>query len=609
MVGHRGALHSGLVLVTLELPMLRKCLAIGLFLAVPPCMSLAQEAAGTDAAVPASDAAGVEAGADLGQPFETRNAVFEPRPFTQMPGWGNDNFSDSVQGMRQSCAALKRKSVWDRVCASFAAVDHADTGSVRAFFEANFYAYQVMSPARVSTGKLTGYFEPLLEGSRVRDEKFRYPVYGLPNDLRLLDAGVARTGSVWLYEDGIRLRGGSAGDGRSREYEVDLQGMNAGVRDKRFRVRVEARRVVPYWSRQRIEQNALNAPVLAWVEDPHRLYSMQVQGSGKIRLKQGGLVRLAYAEQNGHPFRPRVNRGSSVDLALAGIKARGLVAGGSAGVSNVLPDPRLPDSVNDEVARMIAALQGNAPPPRPKAAPRPATTAAGRPAQMPSGQAARPVQAARAGAPAGNTSRSEVDAIIAALRGEGPPPPPRPVTGSSSPVAVASAPPAPRPGSSSAGTATSPIAGGTTGIPDPSYVFFRSIGDGPEGPVGALGVPLSAGRSLAVDPRTTPLGAPVFISTTQPGGEAPMQRLMFAQDTGGAIRGSVRGDFFWGFGDTAGRMALATNDNMQMWLLLPRQQTISAVAAKGMRLRGSVRELPDCVIAEPGFCVEDDYVD
>ncbi len=88
-----------------------------------------------------------------------------------------------------------------------------------------------------------------------------------------------------------------------------------------------------------------------------------------------------------------------------------------------------------------------------------------------------------------------------------------------------------------------------------------------------------------------------------------MQRLMFAQDTGGAIRGSVRGDFFWGFGDTAGRMALATNDNMQMWLLLPRQQTISAVAAKGMRLRGSARELPDCVIAEPGFCVEDDYVD
>src|SRR3546814_10767926 len=77
-----------------------------------------------------------------------------------------------------------------------------------------------------------------------------------------------------------------------------------------------------------------------------------------------------------------------------------------------------------------------------------------------------------------------------------------------------------------------------------------------------------------------------------------MQKLMFAQDTGGAIRGSVRADFFWGFGDSAGRMALATNETMQMWLLLPAQQPISAVAAKGMRLRGDKAELPDCVIAD-----------
>src|SRR3546814_15912000 len=79
---------------------------------------------------------------------------------------------------------------------------------------------------------------------------------------------------------------------------------------------------------------------------------------------------------------------------------------------------------------------------------------------------------------------------------------------------------------------------------------------------------------------------------------------MFAQDTGGAIRGSVRADCFWGFGDSAGRMALATNETMQMWLLLPAQQPISAVAAKGMRLRGDKAELPDCVIADEELCVE-----
>ncbi|HEY9541470.1 MAG TPA: 3D domain-containing protein, partial [Luteimonas sp.] len=159
-------------------------------------------------------------------------------------------------------------------------------------------------------------------------------------------------------------------------------------------------------------------------------------------------------------------------------------------------------------------------------------------------------------------------------------------------------------GGNSADVATSAHAGGVTGNPDPSYVFFRSIGDGPQGPIGALGVPLSPERSLAVDPRTTPLGAPVFISSKEPAGNGPMQKLMFAQDTGGAIRGSVRADFFWGFGDSAGRMALATNETMQMWLLLPAQQPISAVAAKGMRLRGDKAELPDCVIADEELCVE-----
>lgn len=143
-----------------------------------------------------------------------------------------------------------------------------------------------------------------------------------------------------------------------------------------------------------------------------------------------------------------------------------------------------------------------------------------------------------------------------------------------------------------------------TGIPDPSYVFFRRIGDGPEGPIGALGVPLSPGRSMAVDPRATPLGAPVFINGQQPGGKGPMQRLVFAQDTGGAIRGSVRGDFFWGFGDKAGKMALATNQPVQMWLLLPKSVAGSA-ADSGIKTRGAPTPLRDCAVPDDEFCVED----
>jgi 3D (Asp-Asp-Asp) domain-containing protein len=108
---------------------------------------------------------------------------------------------------------------------------------------------------------------------------------------------------------------------------------------------------------------------------------------------------------------------------------------------------------------------------------------------------------------------------------------------------------------------------------DPSYVFFREIPDGPEGPIGALGVPLTAGRSVAVDPRTTPLGYPVFVSTSQPGRKGKLNRLVMAQDTGGAIRGAVRADYFWGFGADAYAQAARMKESGRMWLMLDRHSS------------------------------------
>ncbi len=84
---------------------------------------------------------------------------------------------------------------------------------------------------------------------------------------------------------------------------------------------------------------------------------------------------------------------------------------------------------------------------------------------------------------------------------------------------------------------------------NPRYIFFRLI-EG-EGPVGAQGVALTAGRSLAVDPRFVALGVPVWLDSNLPGSDEPLRRLMVAQDTGGAIKGPVRGDFFWGSGEAA----------------------------------------------------------
>jgi membrane-bound lytic murein transglycosylase A len=113
---------------------------------------------------------------------------------------------------------------------------------------------------------------------------------------------------------------------------------------------------------------------------------------------------------------------------------------------------------------------------------------------------------------------------------------------------------------------------------NPSYVFFKEekIVDAGVGPKGALGVPLTARRSIAVDPQFIPLGAPVFLSTTQPNSQIPLRRLMLAQDTGGAIRNPVRADFFWGFGPEAGESAGKMKQPGEMWVLLPLPLALSA---------------------------------
>ncbi len=104
---------------------------------------------------------------------------------------------------------------------------------------------------------------------------------------------------------------------------------------------------------------------------------------------------------------------------------------------------------------------------------------------------------------------------------------------------------------------------------NPSYVFFRELPAGLPGPLGALGVPLLATQAIAVDPKFTPLGAPVFLVTTYPNSTQPLKKLMMAQDTGGAIKGGVRADFYWGSGALAGEKAGAMKQIGQMWVLLP----------------------------------------
>ena len=105
------------------------------------------------------------------------------------------------------------------------------------------------------------------------------------------------------------------------------------------------------------------------------------------------------------------------------------------------------------------------------------------------------------------------------------------------------------------------------------YVFFQEMRG--EGPVGAMGIALTANRSLAVDPAVVPFGAPVWIDTSSPGPRIavqgpPLRRLMVAQDTGGAIRGPVRGDVFFGFGDEAASLAGRMKSPGAWYVLMPR---------------------------------------
>lgn len=118
---------------------------------------------------------------------------------------------------------------------------------------------------------------------------------------------------------------------------------------------------------------------------------------------------------------------------------------------------------------------------------------------------------------------------------------------------------------------------------NPRTVFFREepLPDPALGPKGAQGVPLTPGRSIAVDPLSVPYGTPVWLDATEPLSSRPLQRLVMAQDTGGAIVGAVRADYFWGWGDEAEAQAGRTKQLLRTWVLWPKDAEPKLVKAGG----------------------------
>jgi membrane-bound lytic murein transglycosylase A len=409
--------------------------------------------------------------------------------------------------------------------------------SVRNFFEREFSAYQIHDEERRTRGVVTGYFEPELPGSRTYSRPYIYPIYGQPEDMLYLDTRqLPASGIVTARVQGrqviVQQGALNTNDLGAGLFALDLSQVRRGTLDRKMRLRIEGKRLLPYYTREEIEaRGAPNARVLAIVKDATALYEMQIQGSGRIRLTDGSLIRLAYADQNGQPFKPMLTK-----KAAAKVRTRG-------GAIELDAGDDIDDNEDDP-----------------------------------------------------NTTSVRVRGFKLAL----------PVN--SGPVAV----PGQKPPSTSTSTASSTSALGT-GNSDPSYVFFRVIANDNSGPLGAQGVPLVPERSIAVDPRSTPLGYPVFVSTTQPGGSAPIQRLTVAQDTGGAIRGPVRADYFFGNGQRAASLARSMKELGQLWILLPRGQTVAGVSSRAVRssdvqVRGdadNTENLAQCLIPEEGVCVND----
>ena len=509
----------------------------------------------------------------------TRHAIFRSAAFDELPGWQRDELQDGWPAFRNSCAVLQRRETWRDVCAQARNVASSST-AMRAFFESRFALLRIVNVDASNDGDITGYFEPLLDGRREPDADFYVPVMGVPRDLYGLDwidvPAARRRGVVFVKPTASTLavlEGAEPGS-----YALDMRQFELDTRDRRLRLRLTrvgaSLRAEPYYSRAELDAvglpRGIDAPVLAWVNDAVALYAMQVQGSGRIRFSDGTILRLEYAEQNGHPFRPlRV-----VAKAEGAIRTRGVSALASAADEFVLEDVEADSTASaDETVRTrgVAAQRSDAAPGAPK-------------------------------------SPTAADAVVEELLG--------PARSRERPAAPANRPKSPTASATGPGVAAPPPArrgpnraAAAMLASDPSYVFFKQAAGQTlqDGPRGALGVPLTPGRSVAVDPRVTPLGYPVFLSApAREGSVIEMQRLVFAQDTGGAIRGAVRADFFWGFGADAGQLARGTRRKGQMWLMLPKAEAehlrAGTVVTRG--LAAGRAEAAGCLLADDEFCLE-----
>ena len=341
-----------------------------------------------------------------------------PVTYAMLPGWSDDSHGLALPALRRSCQRIAQMPAGQRLggdgsvagdwlapCGALRTVPDDDGDAARVYFETWFAPFRVLSNGQPE-GLFTGYYEAELRGARHADRRFRVPIYSRPEGL---PADPAEGGKQ------------------------------------------------PFLTRAEIEAGALagKARELLWVDDPVDAHILHIQGSGRILMDDGTIVRVGFNGSNGQPF---------------------------VGLGKILQ------------------VHGKLQP--------------------------------------GDTTMQAVRAWLKSHPAE-------------APALMAE---------------------------NPRYVFFRMISG--DGPVGAAGVPLTAGRSLAVDPRFVAYGTPVWLDAKDPDGQ-PLRRVMVAQDTGAAIKGPIRGDVFWGSGEPAMDIAGRMKSRGGYYLLLPRNHTVPVAEIGG----------------------------
>ena len=192
----------------------------------------------------------------------------QPARWSDLPGWSSDDPTPAFDAFLASCRVLERQALWSSVCAS---ARNADRSDLRGWFEAQLQPWQLVNADGSREGLITGYYEPVIKGSRKQTKTYRFPVFGVPEDLITVDLS-----EVYPELKGMRLRG-----------------------------RIEGKKVVPYYSRAQWapQEEKRSGNALMWTSDAVDLFFLQIQGSGQVEL-DGQRVRISYADQNGYPYRP-----------------------------------------------------------------------------------------------------------------------------------------------------------------------------------------------------------------------------------------------------------------------------------------------------------------